>query len=136
MDGKENQRNSFWKSLSALDWLAAAVCLLGLAVTWYRDYLYAVPGLGLLQLLAVVAAFYLFYHFWTRWRTQLLWSLRNRLIVTYVFIAVVPIILLVIFASLLGQIIYQQLGAYLLYHDVEDRLEMLRNSAEAIAAAE
>ena len=46
------------------------------------------------------------------------------------------IILLLIFASLLGQIIYQQLGAYLLFHDVEDRLEMLRNSAEAIAAAE
>ena len=65
-----------------------------------------------------------------------MWSLRNRLIVAYLFIAVVPIILLLIFASLLGQIIYSQLGAYLLFHDVEDRLEMLSNSAEAIAAAE
>jgi phosphoserine phosphatase RsbU/P len=136
MDGKENQQKSFWKSLSMLDWLAGVLCLLGVAAYWYRDYLYAVPGVGLLQLAAVVAAFYLFYHFWTRWRTQLLWSLRNRLIVTYLFIAVVPIILLLVFASLLGQIIYQQLGAYLLYHDVEDRLEMLRNSGEAIAAAE
>lgn len=136
MDGKEHQQKSFWKSLSALDWLAAVLCLLGFAATWYRDYLYGVPGVGLLQLTAVVAAVYLFYQFWTRWRTQLLWSLRNRLIVAYVFIAVVPIILLLVFASLLGQIIYQQLGAYLLYHDVEDRLEMLRNSAEAIAAAE
>jgi phosphoserine phosphatase RsbU/P len=136
MDGNENQQKSFWKSLSPWDWLAAFVCLLGFAATWNRDYLYGLPGVGLLQLAAGVAAFYLFYHFWTRWRSQLLWSLRNRLIVAYLFIAVVPIILLLIFAGLLGQIIYQQLGAYLLYHDVEDRLEMLRNSAEAIAAAE
>ena len=94
------------------------------------------PGFGLLQIVAILAAFYLFYRFWTRWRSQVLWSLRNRLIVAYLFIAVVPIILLLIFSSLFGQIIYSQLGAYLLFHDVEDRLEMLRNSAEAIAAAE
>src|SRR3979409_1153129 len=32
-----------------------------------------------------------------RWaRTQLLWRLRNRLIVTYVFIGVIPVILLVL----------------------------------------
>ncbi len=136
MAGRENQQNSFWKGLSVLDWLAAVLCLLGLLVMWDREYLQGVPGLGLVQVVAILAAFYLFYRFWTRWRSQVLWSLRNRLIVAYLFIAVVPIILLLIFSSLLGQIIYSQLGAYLLYHDVEDRLEMLRNSAEAIAAAE
>jgi phosphoserine phosphatase RsbU/P len=136
MTGRENQQNSFWKGLSALDWVAAVLCLLGLLAMWEREYLVGLPGLGLLQVVAVLAGFYLFYRFWTRWRSQVLWSLRNRLIVAYLFIAVVPIILLLIFANLLGQIIYSQLGAYLLFHDVEDRLEMLRNSAEAIAAAE
>ena len=136
MNGRENHQISFWKNLSALDWVAALVCVLGILVVWAGDYLAELPGLGLLQLVGMLAAFYLLYRFWTRWRSQILWSLRNRLIVAYLFIAVVPIILLLIFASLLGQIIYQQLGAYLLYHDVEDRLEMLRNSAEAIAAAE
>jgi sigma-B regulation protein RsbU (phosphoserine phosphatase) len=136
MNGRENHQISFWKNLSALDGVAALLCVLGILAMWAGDYLAQLPGFGLLQLVGMVAAFYLLYRFWTRWRSQILWSLRNRLIVAYLFIAVVPILLLLIFASLLGQIIYQQLGAYLLYHDVEDRLEMLRNSAEAIAAAE
>jgi len=136
MTGRANQQNSFWKSLSPLDWLAAALFLLGILAMWGGELVAALPGLGFLRFLGVVSVGYLLYRFWTRWRGQLLWSLRNRLIVAYLFIAVVPILLLVIFASQLGQIIYSQLGAYLLYHDVEDRLEMLRNSAEAIAAAE
>jgi phosphoserine phosphatase RsbU/P len=136
MNLRENQQSSFWRGLSALDWAAFVLCGAGFLLMYARDILLALPGLGLLRFLGILAAFYLLYRFWTRWRTQLLWSLRNRLIVAYLFIAVVPIILLLIFASLLGQIIYSQLGAYLLYHDVEDRLEMLRNSAEAIAAAE
>jgi sigma-B regulation protein RsbU (phosphoserine phosphatase) len=136
MTGRENQQNSFWKGLSLLDWAAAVLCLLGLLAMGNSDALLGVPGLHLSQFLGVLATFYLLYRFWTKWRSQLLWSLRNRLIVAYLFIAVVPVILLLIFASLLGQIIYSQLGAYLLYHDVEDRLEMLASSAEAIAAAE
>ncbi|HTZ49595.1 MAG TPA: SpoIIE family protein phosphatase [Verrucomicrobiae bacterium] len=136
MAGRNNQQKAFWKNLSAIDWLAALVCLLGFLAAWNREYLYGLPGLGLVQLVGILAGCYLFYRFWTRWRSQLLWSLRNRLIVAYLFIAVVPIILLLIFASLLGQIIYSQLGAYLLFHEVQDRLEMMSNSAEAIAAAE
>jgi sigma-B regulation protein RsbU (phosphoserine phosphatase) len=136
MAGTENQQNPFWKGLSKLDWAAVVLCVLGILVFWRRDDLLGIPGIGPLQLVGALAGFYLFYRFWTRWRSQLLWSLRNRLIVAYLFIAVVPIILLLLFASLLAQIIYSQLGAYLLFHDVEDRLEMLRNSAEAIAAAE
>lgn len=133
---KQNQQASFWKNVSLWDALAAAMSVLGAVAFWDRELLFGLPGAGFVEFLGVVAAFYLFYRFWTRWRSQLLWSLRNRLIVAYLFIAVVPIILLVIFASLLGDIIYSQLGAYLLYHSVEDRVEMLSNSAEAIAAAE
>jgi phosphoserine phosphatase RsbU/P len=136
MNARDNPQMTFWKSLSALDWLAAVLCILGLLAMWYGDLLVGLPGAGLLRLAAVAAAAYLFYRFWTRWRTQFLWSLRNRLIVTYLFIAVVPIILLLIFATLFGQILYSQLGAYLLFHEVEDRLGMLRSSGEAIAAAE
>jgi phosphoserine phosphatase RsbU/P len=136
MAGRNNQQKAFWKNLTAIDWLAALVCLLGFLAVWNREYLYGLPGLALVQLVGVLAGCYLFYRFWTRWRSQLLWSLRNRLIVAYLFIAVVPVILLLIFASLLGQIIYSQLGAYLLFHEVQDRLEMMSDSTEAIAAAE
>ncbi|MGO8717776.1 MAG: PP2C family protein-serine/threonine phosphatase [Acidobacteriaceae bacterium] len=136
MDGRANQQNSFWKSLSALDWAALALCAVGILSLWAGNWLQGLSGLGPLRFVGLLAAFYLLYRFWSRWRSQLLWSLRNRLIVAYLFIAVVPIILLLIFASLLGQIIYSQLGAYLLYHDIEDRLQMLSSSAASIAAAE
>ena len=135
MNGSEKPTASFWKVLTAADWVAVAVFVLGVVVTWSVET-GALPGMGLLRFLAIVAAFYLLYRFWTRWRTQILWSLRNRLIVAYVFIAIVPVLLLLIFAGLLGQIIYSQLGAYLLYHDIEDRLEMLGDSSATIAAAE
>jgi sigma-B regulation protein RsbU (phosphoserine phosphatase) len=135
MNGSEKPTPSFWNVLTAADWVAVAVFVLGVIVAWSTET-GALPGVGLLRFLALIAAFYLLYRFWTRWRTQVLWSLRNRLIVAYVFIAIVPVILLLIFAGLLGQIIYSQLGAYLLYHDIEDRLEMLSDSSATIAAAE
>jgi sigma-B regulation protein RsbU (phosphoserine phosphatase) len=136
MDERANQHTSFWKSLSPLDWVALVVCVFGLWAMLTGLSREAVPGIALVKLLGVVALFYLLFRFWTRWRNQILWSLRNRLIVTYVFIAIVPIILLLVFAGLLGQIIYSQLGAYLLYHDIEDRLEMIANASAAAAAAE
>ena len=135
MNGSEQPKTSFWRGLTAADWVAIAVCVLGLLGGWSGTH-GALPGLGLLRFLSLLAVFYLLYRFWTRWRTEVLWSLRNRLIVAYVFIAIVPILLLLIFAGLLGQIIYSQLGAYLLYHDIEDRLEMLTDSSATIAAAE
>ena len=52
------------------------------------------------------------------------------------FIAFVPIILLLILAVLAAQIIYSQLGAYLLYEDIQHRIEMLADSTPHVAAAE
>jgi phosphoserine phosphatase RsbU/P len=134
MNGNEKQQKPFWKTLSPADW-AAVVLFVAAILVWFGA-ISGLPGLGLLRFLGLLAAGYLAYRFWTRWRNQLLWSLRNRLIVAYLFIAIVPIILLVVFAGLLGQIIYSQLGAYLLYHDIDDRLAMLADSSATIAAAE
>ncbi len=68
-------------------------------------------------------------------RTYLLWSLRNRLIVAYVFIAVVPIFLILILVGLAGRIVYSQLGAYLLYEDIHERILMISDIGDHIAAA-
>jgi sigma-B regulation protein RsbU (phosphoserine phosphatase) len=136
MNGTKKPQSAFWRSLSALDWVALALTALLLLTNWSNNPLRQMPGLSFLRFLGLLAIFYLLYRFWSRWRNQLLWSLRNRLIVAYLFIAIVPIVLILIFASLLGQIIYSQLGAYLLYHDIEDRLEMLADSSAGIAAVE
>jgi phosphoserine phosphatase RsbU/P len=136
MKEKGNHRTSFSQGLSKLDWLAIALLLAGLWAGWVGNPLQGRPGISFMKFLALLAAFYLVYRFWSRWRNELLWSLRNRLVVAYLFIAVVPIILLLILASLAAQIIYSQLGAYLLYDDFHRRIEMLADSSSHIAAAE
>lgn len=127
------QGDSFWRGVATLDWVALAACVVGFAAT--LSPFQALPGAGVLRLLGLVALFYLAYRFWIKWRNELLWSLRNRLIVAYLFIAVVPIILLLILASMLSQILYSQLGAYLLYHDIEDRVQMLAHVTDSVAAS-
>ena len=65
----------------------------------------------------------------------MLWRLRNRLIVAYLFIAVVPILSIIILVVLAAGILYSQLGAYLLYDDIHQRIEMIADIAQHIAIA-
>jgi sigma-B regulation protein RsbU (phosphoserine phosphatase) len=136
MNGKANHRTAFWKSLSKQDWAALVVCLLAFSASWSANSLQGVPGMRFLRFLGLIALFYLAYRFWSRWRNQVLWSLRNRLIVAYLFIAVVPVILLLVLASIAGEILYSQFAAYLLNHEIQDRIAMLADSSAHIAAAE
>src|SRR5882757_799083 len=88
-----------------------------------------------LKYLAVLAGLYLMFRLIGWWRNRLLWSLRNRLIVAYLFIAAVPILSIVTLAVLAARILYSQLGAYLLYEDIHQRIEMTADIAEHIAVA-
>jgi phosphoserine phosphatase RsbU/P len=121
-----------WRRLSFLDLAALLVAIFGLLA----EILGLEGGLyGFAKFLALLAAVYLLIRFMSWGRKKLLWSLRNRLIVAYLFIAVVPVLLILILVALGGYIVYSQLGAYLLYEDVHDRIETLRDIAEHIAAA-
>ena len=53
--------------------------------------------------------------------SRLLWRLRNRLIVTYVFIGVIPSFLLVIFAGLALYLFSGQFATYILTSRLENR---------------
>src|SRR5882762_497892 len=88
-----------------------------------------------LKYLAVLAGFYLLFRLIGWWRNRLLWSLRNRLIVAYLFIAAVPILSIVTLVVLAARILYSQLGAYLLYEDIHQRISMLADISEHIAIA-
>jgi sigma-B regulation protein RsbU (phosphoserine phosphatase) len=122
----------FWRRLSRLDLAALLLALAG-------GVAYVVEAEGrissFVQYLAILSAIYLFFRLIGWWRSRLLWSLRNRLIVAYLFIAVVPILLLLSLALRSAQILYSQLGAYLLLEDINRRVEMMADIAEHIAAA-
>ncbi len=68
-------------------------------------------------------------------RSRFLWSLRNRLIVAYLFMAIVPIVLLVVMMGVATYLFYLQLGAHLLNDAVQQRANIIDTDAETIAAA-
>jgi sigma-B regulation protein RsbU (phosphoserine phosphatase) len=126
-----NLRN-VWRRLSRID-LLAILLIVGGAVCAILDLNGGLPSF--LKFFGIIAAVYAVFRLAGWWRSRLLWSLRNRLIVAYLFIAVVPILLIVTLAILAGQILYSQLGAYLLYDDIHRRIAMMADITEHIAAA-
>jgi len=121
-----------WDRISRLDLAALLLALAG-----GLAYLFAVEGSisNYLKFVALLAALYLLYRLLAWGRSRLLWSLRNRLIVAGLFIALVPVLLLALLAVRSASILYSQLASYLLYEDVQRRKDMLADIAEHIAAA-
>jgi phosphoserine phosphatase RsbU/P len=123
---------TFWRRLSRVDLVAITLVLAGMAATVLEGN----GGFfGFLKFVGILSGAYLLIRLIGWWRARLLWSLRNRLIVAYLFIAVVPVLLLLSLAIISGMILYTQLGGYLLYQDVQRRVEMLSGGADQIAAA-
>ncbi len=59
-----------------------------------------------------------------------IWRLRNRLIVAYFFIAVVPFILITTLLALGAYLVAGQLSTYLVTSELDRRIEALRSTAE------
>ena len=93
------------------------------------------PFTGVLFLLSFISVIYFFVRLMPWFRNQLLWRLRNRLIVAYVFIAVVPVVLLLTMAAVAAYGLYLQLGAHLLHDGLQDRISVVTADADAIAGA-
>src|SRR5260370_41567506 len=98
-----------WNRLSWLDLASTALSAGGLILTLLGKS----GGLAsFLKYLAVLAGIYLLCRFIGWWRNRLLWSLRNRLIVAYLFIAVVPILLIVALVQIAGPLPYSPPGSH------------------------
>ncbi|MCU0255563.1 MAG: SpoIIE family protein phosphatase [Vicinamibacterales bacterium] len=78
----------------------------------------AISTLGGVALVAGAAI--LAVRLWRRARTQLLWRVRRKLIISYVFIGVVPAILIVTFFFLSGLLLFANLSSFLLRSALTD----------------
>ncbi len=133
-----NRLLQLWRKLSSLDRTALFVAVL-YGVVWMGR----ATGREFPLLLATLIQFFFYffiggyaiYRLTSLVRRRLLWSLRNRLVVAYLFIAVVPVLLLAVMAGLLAKLIYQQLGAYLLHDDLQSQVVRLQATAEDVMAA-
>jgi sigma-B regulation protein RsbU (phosphoserine phosphatase) len=69
-----------------------------------------------------------------RWvRSQLLWRLRNRLIVTYVFIGVIPVFLLVMISLITLYLFAWQFAGFVVTSDISTHLRSMEAANRAIA---
>jgi phosphoserine phosphatase RsbU/P len=69
-----------------------------------------------------------------RWvRRRLMWRLRNRLIVTYVFIGVIPIILVMAMALVAMYLLGGQFATYVASADLQSQLQHLESANTALA---
>ncbi len=63
------------------------------------------------------------------------WRLRNRLLVTYLFIAVVPIVLIIMLAAAGSEFLVQQIAIYLVTSELDRRVENLRAATQSVEQA-
>ena len=123
---------SFWRGLTNTRRVAAVITVLYALAAFAAASGLSVPGLRLLRFLFSWALFIWFLMLFGWVRRRVLWSLRNRLLVAYLFIAVVPILLLVCLGGIAAYILYAQLGSYVLNQEVNRtlaRMEALADSA-------
>jgi sigma-B regulation protein RsbU (phosphoserine phosphatase) len=114
--------------------VGAALCFLvlqGLALLLHP------PGSGLLKTAVIATAllalllFALAGFFWTR--QKLLWRLRNRLIVTYIFIGVIPALLLMAMTALAFYLFAGQFANFVVTSDINAELKNLETTNIAVA---
>ena len=93
------------------------------------------PRSGFFTFLALLVLAYFIVRGFVWARTGLLWSLRNRLMDAYVFIAVVPVLLLLTMAGLTVYVLYWQLGSYVLHTEIREREDRVSAVAGAMATS-
>jgi len=123
----------FLRRVTLADRLAFLVILLEFIHEILQAMGILVPFGGFLSFLTFIALVYFAIRVIPWIRHHLMWRLRNRLIVAYVFIAVVPVVLLLTMAGLASYLLYLQLGAHLLEDDLHDRIALVSSSAESLA---
>src|SRR3984885_7370392 len=109
-------------------WLGI-LCLL----LWVADIFGAkVDGWAIFAtILFVFVAFVMF----CRWGYRpLMWRLRNRLVVTYLFIGVMPILLLLLMGGLASYLFAGQFATYVVISDLHSELQHLQAANDALAA--
>src|SRR5438270_4822690 len=94
------------------------------------------PGLQVLTALAaIVSGGLALYGLLRRSMQAIIWRLRNRLIVAYLFIAVVPIVLMLLLMIGTSYAVVGQMAVYLVNTELNSRLRALMFPAEAMSRA-
>jgi phosphoserine phosphatase RsbU/P len=125
----------FVRRTSPVDRIAVAVLCIYVIARIALQFGAKIPLVSLFGFLSFAAIVYLVIRFILWIRTHLLWSLRNRLIVAYIFMAVVPVVLLLSMVGLALYLLELQIGAHLLRDDLGENINVIAADTVSIAAA-
>ncbi len=109
-------------------WLGISTLLL-----WTADILGARAG-GWASFTTIVFAFFAVIMAFRWGYRPVLWRLRNRLIVTYLFIGVMPILLLLLMGAVAGYLFAGQFATYVAISDLHSELQHLQAANDSLAA--
>jgi sigma-B regulation protein RsbU (phosphoserine phosphatase) len=119
-----------WRALTRID----RALLVTLALTLVGGFLIQAPSLSALaRLISYVVGFWLGIRLLRRLMRRILWRLRNRLLVAYTFIALVPIVLIGTLALLVLYAMVGQIAIYMMTSELERRSALLVSTAIWIA---
>jgi phosphoserine phosphatase RsbU/P len=116
--------------IGRVEWTFAALLALYVASSWVPM---PFTVTAIISLALLVAGGWAFLRFTRTLVQHLLWRLRNRLIVAYVFIALVPVVLITMLVGLGASLTGGQLTIYLVTAELERRTAALQNSTEFLA---
>jgi sigma-B regulation protein RsbU (phosphoserine phosphatase) len=128
------QMKALWRRLSRKEKLFLIVCLpvlLNQATALIGGV--TLPGEGPLNFVFIILVITLGVIYLRRLIRRTLWRLRNRLIITYVFIGVVPIALILAMLGIATYILMGQVASYLVTTELKRRNDLVRDSAHLLA---
>ncbi|MEW5975946.1 MAG: SpoIIE family protein phosphatase [Acidobacteriota bacterium] len=122
-----------WLRLKRLEKIFLSLCLLQIVARGAARLKLPVPGQGVLDFLFVVFALLVGISLTRRLLRRMLWRLRNRLLVSYIFIGVVPVVLIVCMVALSSYILVGQVATYLVSSELQRRNLFVQDGAFALA---
>ncbi len=118
------------KYLGKVEKLFCLLLLVYLPLALFSSETIAVP---LLQFVLIILGAWILFRFTRIGMRKAIWRLRNRLLVTYLFIALVPVILIATLAGLGAYFLLSQLSVYLANSELQRRASSLEYVAQTIA---
>ncbi len=92
----------------------------------------ALPFAGFINYTFAILAFALLVKYFLRLMRRFVWRIRNRLIVAYIFIGVVPVLLIFAMLTIGLYVLMGQVATYLLTRELQHRNEIVRDCASIL----
>src|SRR5689334_1370154 len=121
----------FWGRRSRLARVTIDLAAIYLGLAAVRRWL--LPGLGGWVTFVGFICLILLLVLGMRWlRTEFMWRLRNRLIVTYIFIGVIPVLLLAAMAAIAGWGFSSQFATYVISSDLRAEQRAIHSANDTL----